>query len=382
MGERILGVSLDDLRRDRTSVKWRRYGPDVIPLWIAEMDCAPCPAVVDAVSAAVRRGDTGYATTDEYAVALASFAEAEWNWGFDPRTTTRVTDVLTGITHLLGLFTDAGGPVVVSPPVYNAFYEVVEAAGRRIVEAPLDSAGRLDFDCVANVFAELGGRGERAVYLLSNPHNPLGTVHSAGELATLAALAAEHSVQVVSDEIHGPLVFSTSTFTPYLTVPGSARGITVTSASKAWNLAGLKAAVLVPGELAVDELRRLHPFVTFGASHLGVIAQTAAYADGRDWVHRLVEELDANRRLLDELVSAELPGAVLTVPEATYLAWIDLRPLGLGDHPGPELEKRARVGLSDGPAYGSGGAGHARLNFATSAEILREAVARIAGCLD
>ena len=382
MGERILGVSLDDLRRDRTSVKWRRYGPDVIPLWIAEMDCAPCPAVVDAVSAAVRRGDTGYAMTDEYAVALASFAEAEWNWGFDPRTTTRVTDVLTGITHLLGLFTDAGGPVVVSPPVYNAFYEVVEAAGRRIVEAPLDSAGRLDFDCVANVFAELGGRGERAVYLLSNPHNPLGTVHSAGELATLAALAAEHSVQVVSDEIHGPLVFSTSTFTPYLTVPGSARGITVTSASKAWNLAGLKAAVLVPGELAVDELRRLHPFVTFGASHLGVIAQTAAYADGREWVHRLVEELGANRRLLDELVSAELPGAVLTVPEATYLAWIDLRPLGLGDHPGPELEKRARVGLSDGPAYGSGGAGHARLNFATSAEILREAVARIAGCLD
>ena len=382
MGERILGVSLEDLRRDRTSVKWRRYDPDVIPLWIAEMDCAACPAVVDAVAAAVRRGDTGYAMTDRYAAALASFADAEWGWGFDPATTTRVTDVLTGITHLLGLFTDVGGPVVVSPPVYNAFYEVVEAAGRRIVEAPLDAAGRLDFDCLARVFAAITARGERAAYLLSNPHNPLGTVHSAEELQALAALANEWSVQVVSDEIHGPLVFSTSTFTPYLTVPGSARGITVTSASKAWNLAGLKAAVLVPGERAVDDLRRLHPFVTFGASHLGVIAQTAAYTDGRDWVHRLVDELDENRRLLAELVSLDLPRAVLTMPEATYLAWLDLRPLGLGDHPGIELEKLARVGLSDGPAYGSGGAGHARLNFATSPEIIREAVARIARCLE
>ncbi|GAB3071784.1 aminotransferase class I/II-fold pyridoxal phosphate-dependent enzyme [Intrasporangium mesophilum] len=382
MGERILGASLDGLRRDRTSVKWRRYGPDVIPLWIAEMDSAPCPAVVDAVSAAVRRGDTGYAMTDAYAAALASFAEAEWSWTFDPTTTTRVADVLTGITHLLGLFTDVGGPVIVSPPVYNAFYEVVEAAGRRVVEAPLDAAGRLDIDCLAKTFADLTARSERAAYLLSNPHNPLGTVHSPDELQALAELADEHSVQVISDEIHGALVFSTSTFTPYLTVPGAERGVTVTSASKAWNLAGLKAGVLVPGERAVDDLRRLHMFVTFGASHIGVIAQTAAYSDGRDWVHRLVAELDANRRLLGELVETELPGAELTMPEATYLAWLDLRPLGLGDHPGTELVERAGVALSDGPMYGSGGAGHARLNYATSPEILREAVTRIARSLE
>ncbi len=382
MGDRILGTSLTDLRRDRTSVKWRRYGPEVIPLWIAEMDSAPCPAVVDAVSAAVRRGDTGYAMTDAYAAALASFAEAEWGWTFDPTTTTRVTDVLTGITHLLGLFTDPGGPVVVSPPVYNAFYEVVEAAGRRTVEAPLNSEGRLDADCLARVFADVTAQGERAAYLLSNPHNPVGTVHSPNELQALAALADEFSIQVVSDEIHGALVFSTSTFTPYLTVPGSARGITVTSASKAWTLAGLKAAVRVPGERAVDDLRRLHPFVTFGASHVGVIAQTAAYSDGREWVHRLVDELDANRRLLGELIDAELPAAVLTMPQATYLAWLDLRPLGMGDHPATELVERAGVALSDGPMYGAGGAGHARLNYATSPEILREAVTRIARSLE
>lgn len=177
----IFGVPLADLRRDRTSVKWGRYDPDVIPMWIAEMDCAPCPAVVDAVSAAVARGDTGYALTQEYAAEIAAFADAEWGWGFDAHTTTRVADVLTGVTHLLGLLTDPGGPVVVSPPVYNAFYEVIEACGRTVVEAPLGPDHRLDLDRLADVFAEVTARGDRAAYLLSNPHNPTGTVHTPDE---------------------------------------------------------------------------------------------------------------------------------------------------------------------------------------------------------
>jgi len=378
----ILGVPLADLRRDRTSVKWGVHGSDVIPMWIAEMDCAPCPAVVDAVSAAVSRGDTGYALTEEYAVQVAAFAEAEWAWDFDPRTTTRVADVLTGVTHLLGLFTDPGGPVVVSPPVYNAFYEVIEACGRRVVEAPLGADHRLDLERLAEVFARLTAEGARTAYLLSNPHNPTGTVHTPAELEALARVADEHGVRVLSDEIHGPLVLPTSTFTPYLTVPGTDRGVTVTSASKAWNLAGLKAAIIVPGDAAVDDVRRLHPFVTFGASHLGVIAQTAAYRDGRDWCHRLVDELDANRHLLADLVTDQLPGARLVVPESTYLAWLDLTDVGLGDDPAGEVLRRARVALSPGHIFGSGGRGHARLNYATTPEILRDAVGRIAGILE
>ncbi|GAA2742334.1 aminotransferase class I/II-fold pyridoxal phosphate-dependent enzyme [Terrabacter aerolatus] len=378
----ILGVALADLRRDRTSVKWGVHGPDVIPMWIAEMDCAPCPAVVEAVTAAVTRGDTGYALTSEYAAEVASFAEAEWSWGFDPRTTTRVSDVLTGVTHLLGLFTDVGGPVVVSPPVYNAFYEVIEACGRRVVEAPLGRDLRLDLAGLAEVFARETAEGARTAYLLSNPHNPTGTVHTAAELEGLSRVADEHGVRVVSDEIHGPLVLPGSTFTPYLTVAGTERGVTVTSASKAWNLAGLKAAIVVPGDAAVDDVRRLHPYVTFGASHLGVIAQTAAYRDGRDWLRRLVGELDANRQLLTEFVADQLPGARLVVPEATYLAWLDLGGLGLGDDPAGEVLRRARVALSPGPIFGSGGRQHARVNYATSPEILREAVGRIAGILD
>lgn len=380
-GGSILSVPLEQLHRDRTSVKWRRYGPDVIPMWIAEMDCAPCPAVVDAVSAAVARGDTGYAMTEAYAAQFASLAEDEWGWTVDPATTTRVTDVLTGVTHVLRLLTDSGGPVVVSPPVYNAFFDVIEACGRRAVEAPLDSSLRLDLDRLAKVFASVTARGDRAVYLLSNPHNPTGTVHTPAELEALAALADEHGVRVVSDEIHAPLVMPTSTFTPYLTVTGSGRGVVVTSASKAWNLAGLKAAIIVPGPESVDDLRRLHPFVTFGASHLGVIAQTAAYRDGRDWVRRLVVELDTNRRLLADLVAEHLPGVRLVLPEATFLAWLDLEGLGLGDDPTGELLRRARVALSPGTIFGAVGQGHARLNYGTSPDVLREAVGRIASSL-
>ncbi|HSU74653.1 MAG TPA: aminotransferase class I/II-fold pyridoxal phosphate-dependent enzyme [Terrabacter sp.] len=377
----ILGVPLDDLRRGRTSVKWGVFDPDVIPMWIAEMDSTPCQAVVDAVSAAVGRGDTGYALTEAYAAEVASFADAEWGWAFDPQSTTRVADVLTGVTHLLRLFTDEGGPVVVSPPVYNAFYDVIAACGRRVVEAPLGPDHRLDLDRLAAVFAEVTAGGHRAAYLLSNPHNPTGTVHSPGELAELARVADAHGVRVVSDEIHGPLVLPPSTFTPYLSLPGTERGVTVTSASKAWNLAGLKAAIVVPGAEAVADLRHLHPFVTFGASHLGVIAQTAAFRDGREWVHRLACELDGNRRLLGRLVAEQLPGVRLVAPESTYLAWLDLRALELGDDPAAELVRRARVALSSGPTFGSGGAGHARLNFGTSPEILREAIGRIAACL-
>ncbi len=188
--------------------------------------------------------------------------------------------------------------------------------------------------------------GQRAAYLLSNPHNPTGTVHSADELTGLAEVAARHGVRVLSDEIHAPLVYATSTFTPYLTVPGSERGITVTSGSKAWNLAGLKAALVVPGGDARADVARLHPFVTFGASHFGVIAQTAAYRDGRAWVHQLVDELDANRTLLADLVREQLPGARLLLPESTYLAWLDLRPLGLGDRPRRHAARaRSRRGL-------------------------------------
>lgn len=226
---------------------------------------------------------------------------------------------------------------------------------------------------------------------MSNPHNPTGVVHTREELEAVAALARRHGVRVVSDEIHAPLVLPGATFTPFLSVPGAENAFMLASATKAWNLAGLKAAVAVAGPEAADELRLLPEEVGHGPSHLGVIAHTAAFREGGDWLDELLLGLDANRRLLGELIAEHLPEVGCTRPEGTYLAWLDCRRLGLHDDHGTDgpgvvsdvagparmfLDK-ARVALSSGHVFGSGGEGHVRLNFATSPAILREALARM-----
>ena len=207
MSTPLLGATEAELRRDRTSVKWVAYPPDVLPLWVAEMDAAPCPAVAQAVSAAVQRGDTGYGWGPRYAAAVARYAHEAWGWEIDTSAAMIVPDVMIGAAELLRLLTDEGGPVVVSPPVYDSFFGFVDAIGRRRVDAPLTPAGRLDPEALRTAFREATAGGERAAYLLCNPHNPTGTVHSPAELASLAALAEEHGVRVVADEIHAPLVY-------------------------------------------------------------------------------------------------------------------------------------------------------------------------------
>ncbi len=178
MSTPLLGATEAELRRDRTSVKWVAYPPDVLPLWVAEMDAAPCPAVAEAVSAAVRRGDTGYGWGPRYAAAVAEYAEQAWGWEVDTSAAMIVPDVMIGAAELLRLLTDEGGPVVVSPPVYDSFFGFVDAIGRRRVDAPLTPAGRLDPDALRAAFREATAGGERAAYLLCNPQNPTGTVHS------------------------------------------------------------------------------------------------------------------------------------------------------------------------------------------------------------
>lgn len=380
MGGPLLRATEAELRRDRTSVKWVAFAPDVLPLWVAEMDVGPCPSVVEAVSAAVHRGDTGYGWGPRYADAVARYASAAWGWEVDTTASMIVPDVMIGAAELLRLLTDEGGPVVVSPPVYDAFFGFVDAIGRRRVDAPLDPRGRLDQVALAAAFAEATARGERAAYLLCNPQNPTGTVHSAAELAALAALAEEHGVRVVADEIHAPLVYAGGpAFTPYLTVPGAERGFSVFSPSKGWNLAGLKSALVMAGPGAVRDLRRLHEVHTHGSSHVGAIAHVAAMDEGLEWLARLVGELDANRALLGRLLIEHLPSVRWTRPEATYLAWLDCRALGLGHDPAAAFRTRGRVALGSGPAYGrDAGRGFARLNFATSPAILEDAVSRMA----
>ncbi|MFD8176157.1 MalY/PatB family protein [Streptomyces sp. NPDC059709] len=374
-------LTLDELRR-RTSMKWRTHPADVLPLWVAEMDVPLARPVVRAVTEAMELGDTGYPIGTAYAEALAAFAGKRWGWDdLAVERTAIVPDVMLGVVEMLRLVTDPGDPVIVNPPVYPPFYAFVTHMDRRVVEAPLDPGLRIDLGVLEETFRRAVAGGGRAAYLLCSPHNPTGTVHTADELAAVAALAERHGVRVVADEIHAPVVTAPDArFVPYLSVPGAERGLALMSASKGWNLAGLKAALALAGPGAAD-LARMPEEVGHGPSHIGVLAHTAALRDGTAWLEAVLAGIDENRRLLTELLAERLPGVVHRPGEATYLAWLDCRALGLGDDPAEVFLDRGRVALSSGLPFGSGGAGHVRLNLATSPEVLTEAVGRMAAAL-
>ncbi|MFC4493146.1 MalY/PatB family protein [Streptomyces ovatisporus] len=381
--------SLDELRR-RTSAKWRVHPGDVLPLWIAEMDVPLAEPVVEALRAAVGAGDTGYAMGEGYFEALDSFAGERWGWRVDAERAAIVPDVMAGVVEVLKLITSPGDAVVVNSPVYPPFYQFVSHMDRRVVEAPLDEEGRLDLDALAAAFrtatagpapsAGTPAPGRRAAYLLCSPHNPTGTVHTADELAAVTGLADEWGVRVVADEIHAPLVLTGARHVPYLSLPGTERAFSLMSASKAWNLAGLKAAVAVAGSESAAELKLMPEEVSHGPSHLGVIGHVAGLQHGTGWLDALLAGLDENRQLLAELLRQHLPDVRYRQHQGTFLAWLDCRALGLDD-PAAAFLERGRVALVPGPAFGTGGEGFVRLNTATSPEILEEAVRRMASAV-
>jgi cysteine-S-conjugate beta-lyase len=387
-------LSLQQLQL-RTSMKWRAHPADVLPLWVAEMDVLLAPTVADAVRTAIDIGDTGYPSGTAFAEAVGEFASRRWQWhSLEVSRTTLVPDVMLGVVETLRLITDPGDAVIVNPPVYAPFYAFVSHDGRRVIEAPLKVDGRIDLDALEDAFTRASTSGGKVAYLLCNPHNPTGTVHTVDELGGVAERARRFGVRVVSDEIHAPVILPGSRFTPYLSVPGAEDAFTLMSASKAWNLSGLKAALLIAGPEAAADLSRMPEEVSHGPSHLGVIAHAEAFKTGDDWLDLLLAGLDTNRALLGDLVAEHLPGVKYQRPQGTYLAWLDCRQLGfdeeatgglavVADLAGPArwFLDHARVALSSGHVFGTGGAGHVRLNFATSQAILTEAVSRMGRAL-
>ncbi|MDG4838629.1 aminotransferase class I/II-fold pyridoxal phosphate-dependent enzyme [Micromonospora sp. WMMD967] len=368
--------------RQRTSLKWREYPDDVLPLWVAEMDVPLAEPVARAITDAVARGDTGYTAGTAYPQALAEFAHRRWGWdGLAVERTTLVPDVMHGVVEALRLLTDVGDAVVVNCPVYPPFYDFVTHAGRRIVEAPLGDDLRIDLGALEDAFQRARAVGRPAAYLLCNPHNPTGVLHTAAELAAVAGLADQHGVRVVADEIHAPVVIGGAQFTPYLSVPGAENGLSLMSASKGWNLAGLRGGMLIAGPAAAGDLARVPFEASVSTSHLGVIAHTAAFRDGGEWLDAVLTGLDDNRRLLAALLAEHLPVVRYQPGQATYLAWLDCRALGLGDDPASVFLDRGRVALNPGTAFGTGGGGHVRLNLATAPELITEAVRRMAAAV-
>ncbi|MEO3814147.1 MalY/PatB family protein [Sphaerisporangium sp. B11E5] len=367
--------------RHRRSAKWRQYPPDVLPVWVAEMDTPLAPPIAEALAAAVARGDTGYAAAGALPEAFAEFTARRFGWRPDPASVRLVPDVMTGIVEVLRHLTAPGGRVVVNTPAYPPYFHFIPKMGRQVVPSPLALTAegyRLDLADLERRFA-----GGVDAFLLCSPHNPTGVVFTEEELLAVAELAERHGVRVVSDEIHGPLVYPGARFVPFAALDAAAaeRSVTVTSASKAWNLAGLKAAVAVFGPGAGAELAAMDGEIGELSGLFGVIAGQAAFAEGEPWLDDLLAGLDANRRLLGDLLAEHLPEAGYQPPQATYLAWLDLRALGLGEDPAEWFLRRGGVALYSGPKFGPGGAGHARFNFATDPALLTEAVERMAAAL-
>ena len=373
--------SLDRLRK-RQSFKWRAYPADVLPSFVAEMDFDLAEPIIETVRAALAIGDTGYPHQGQLGEAFAAFAAKRLRWPVDPDTVFAIPDVMTGIAEVAQALTPAGSAIVISPPVYPPFFFRLGFTGRRIVQAPLrrDAAGRYDLDAGA-LDQALAAEGVRA-YLLCNPHNPTGRVWSREQLLTVADSCLRHGVLLLADEIHAPLVLPGAEHVSVLSLDHeiTQRSIVFTSASKGWNIAGLKCGVAVAG--APEYARMLADRAeALLASNIGVLATVAAVTDGLPWLDAVIGQLDHNRGILAGLLAERLPGVGYVPPEASFLAWLDCRALRLGDNPAAEFLASGRVALGRGPDFGTQGNGFVRLNMGTSPELIGAAVDRMAASL-
>ncbi|MDN4597148.1 MalY/PatB family protein [Leifsonia virtsii] len=370
---------LEQLYATRSSIKWRRYPADVLPVFVAEMDFDVEPAILDRVAETLRHSDTGYLdSAGPLAPAFAAFGRDEWGWEVDPAWVHLATDVTVGVVEALRLvLPEAGGRVVLTPPVYPPFFEMVEEADAVAVTVPLreDADWSLDLAGLEAAFAA----GADAL-LLCNPQNPTGRCHSRDVLEQLAALAARYDVFVVSDEVHAPLTHPGGRFTPFAPVARAtgAQAVTVSSASKAWNLAALKCAVIVAAdERSAALLTTLPDELAARTSILGLHANVAALSCLR-WRDDLVDAIVRNVRLLEAELAQHAPAVRVVRPDAGYLAWLDFRDAGLGDDPARVLIETGRVALNSGLPFGEPGRGFARINLACNPSTVVEAVRRIA----
>jgi cysteine-S-conjugate beta-lyase len=365
--------------KTRTSAKWRDFPDDVLPLPIAEMDYEIALPIREKLIEMISHSDTGYlGTLPELAQSLVHFAQLRWNWDIDSKSVFPATDVGVGVVEMVRMMVQPGDGIVLNSPVYHNIGHWIDELKCNRVDAPLRRDGlnySLDWDAIERAYAS-GAK----VHILCNPANPVGVIFSREELARLADLAKKYNVVIVSDEIHAPLVYAEGSFTPFLEASESAReiGFTVISASKSWNLAGLKCAQVVTGSERFKKIAEsMPPAVLWRASLFGAVAASVAYRC-TDWLDAANATNDRSRRYLKELLERELPQVGYRIPDCSYLAWLDLSALNLGANPAERLLKEAKVAFNAGSIFGPGHDQFIRLNFATSEEIIEEAVRRIA----
>jgi cystathionine beta-lyase len=376
-------LSADELRA-RTGGKWKNFPPDVIPAFVADMDFKVAPAIQAVMNTFVDKQDYGYGQMTDRAALFEAFADRmsrRHGWQADPLLTNAIGDVVQALVSTLVAFSRPGDGVIAQTPVYPPFLKGIAGTGRRLVENRLVDDGTrfvVDLEGLDRVAAQA------TMLLLCNPHNPTGRVIERAELEGIAAVATAHNLTIVADEIHADLVYPGATHIPMETISAATdRTVTLTSATKGFNIAGLHCAVTHFGssELKQKYGGALPEWLLGGPSRHGIAATMAAWRESDGWLAEVMSYLDRNRRHVAEWAARANLGHHM--PESTYLAWLDFRRLNLaeGTMPHQHFLEHAKVALSDGKDFGEPGQGCARLNFATSAEILDEILSRLFGAL-
>jgi len=371
--------------RARGSYKWAAPGPGGFGAAVAEMDFGAPRAILDALAGLSADANFGYLPpflAGELAAACAEFAKRRYGWDVDPGMIHPIPDVIKALEIAITEFSRPGSPVILPTPAYMPFLSVPGYLGREIIQVPMRGDRgffTLDLDGISAAF-RAGGH----LLIFCNPYNPLGRVFTRPEMTELTAVVERHGGRVFADEIHGPLVYPGARHIPYASTSDLAAShtLTATSASKGWNLPGLKCAQVIltnePDRRRWDEMGM---FAAHGASNPGVVANIAAYRHGEAWLDEVVGYLDDSRRLLAGLLGRHLPQVRYRPPDGTYLAWLDCTAMDLPGSPGELVTGRAHVTVVDGPAFGDGGPGAFRFNFATPQPVLAEMVERIAAAL-
>jgi cystathionine beta-lyase len=368
----------------RKSEKWRAFPPDILPMPFAVMDYEIADPIKSALISLVQNSDAGYlGNIPELGEALSYFARQRWGWHVDPTTVKIAPDVGVGVIEICRLLLQPGDKILINTPVYYNFYNWIKELHCEVVDAPLienELRYSLDFPTIEAAYAS----GVK-VHILCNPHNPVGAVFSKSDLSALADLAKVHGVRIMSDEIHAPLVYQGTDFTPFLSASESARevGFAFLSATKAFNIAGLKCAQIVAqSEENLATLARLPLAVHSRASLFGAIASAVAYQECINWLDAMMEELDSSRNFLRESIESSGVAIGYRMAEASYFGWLDLRQLDVQGDIANRFITEGKIAIAPGNLYGPSGDGFIRVNFATSKEIIQDAVGRIVGVLE
>jgi cystathionine beta-lyase len=384
MSDHLTTVPNLSVLQTHRSEKWRGFAKDVLPLPVAEMDFPVAEPIRAILTELVATSDLGYlGPIPELGVGFKKFAQERWNWELDESQVRAATDVGVAVVEILRVMTQPGDSILINSPVYHNFYNWINETKLNKVDVPFQRTG----DEAANPW-EIDWAGiEKAyssgikVHLLCSPHNPLGRIYSKEELLKFVELAQKHNVLIISNELHAPLTYKGNQYTPILSLGDSAQkvSIVVSAASKGWNIAGLKCAIIVTqNSLLFARLNEMPLAVHYRSSLLGAFATAVAFSDCGDWLDDVVSQLDENRYLIKNLLSVKLPSVRYHIPDNGYLAWLDLESLKLGVDPSKVLLEKGRVAFNPGHTFGAQCSQYIRLNFATSPVIVTEAIERIA----